>query len=799
MTLIRPHSQTIDSKATRDSSIKKENSGVSLNKQQSSDKNIYKIKDKDIKDLNINKKAKSENNNKEEKKGKISNEINNDIIIEQKKELELTYEELIKKIIYDNFLDNNFLLIYHFCQQCFSFLKIEDIFNQPLNYIDIISKENSLDEKKFNNILEFSKVLIIEMIYYYINTKINKESFIGAKNLCYKLISYIILNTKNNIINETKKIKKEELINDDLNININDIKIFVLKKDKENLNIENNDNNNIKKSNLSKIKHSKTSDKKVTFEGNNMIKEIQEDQLFKISKTLRRSTKNFSFGKDRIKNIIKEEDEKYEKSDDEKHKRKKSSDNSDSDNNSNIELDLFSDDNNSDKKEEKEKEKEKTNNNHTSKDILNNIIKEAKINENIIKVNEEEIYILGNIMNLLEKYQEKDINFDDDEENKDLMKYLKNNINFYKKLQKKINEEKKVLITPRQRQKRYTKNYSSFIFTQKKPEKIEIIREYLSKGYFCVIDWKTEEIGDKLMSVSKNLISKIHPRELYKAIFLKKNKEITSPNVIECINKFNRLTSFIMEDILSYNSPKDRAKVYDKWLTIADYCKNNKDYNDLIAIFSAFNHYIITGLKLTLKELKTRTNSLLNKIRSFCTVEGNYKKIREDMDICDKNGEIFIPYLGMLLRDINFFEEKSKYINEKNHINFTKIEKINEMFKLYFKFKIKEDNKKYNNNNDDNIPELIFFNDLENITEEYLENVANRLEPELKMDTSEKKRKTNTDDKYFSKYIINEKEKEQEKNKKDKENDEYIGSSINDGDLDEGEAPAELDQATIIE
>ena len=272
--------------------------------------------------------------------------------------------------------------------------------------------------------------------------------------------------------------------------------------------------------------------------------------------------------------------------------------------------------------------------------------------------------------------------------------------------------------------------------------------EILSKGYFCVTDWKPEDIGNQLMIISKTLLNKIHPRELYKAIFLKKDKEITSPNVIECINKFNRLTSFVMEDILSYNKPKDRARIYERWILIADYCKENKDYNDLIAIFSAFNHYIITGLYLTLKEVKTKFNNILNKIRNFCAIEGNYKNIREDMNNCYKKGELFIPYLGMLLRDLNFYEEKSKYINSNGKINFEKIEKISEMFELYFEFK----NKKDSNNN--KIPELEFFNDLENITEEELDKIASNLEPEFKLDGgSTKKRLTKIDIKYFVKNI----------------------------------------------
>ena len=56
-----------------------------------------------------------------------------------------------------------------------------------------------------------------------------------------------------------------------------------------------------------------------------------------------------------------------------------------------------------------------------------------------------------------------------------------------------------------------TKNYTSYIGSiSKKPE---IIREYLNQGYFCVTDWKTEEIGQQLMTVSKSLLRKIQPRE----------------------------------------------------------------------------------------------------------------------------------------------------------------------------------------------------------------------------------------------------------------------------------------------
>jgi hypothetical protein len=203
---------------------------------------------------------------------------------------------------------------------------------------------------------------------------------------------------------------------------------------------------------------------------------------------------------------------------------------------------------------------------------------------------------------------------------------------------------------------------------------------------------------------------------------------------------------------LSYNTPRDRAKIYEKWVKIADYCKRKKNYNDCIAIYSALNNYIITGLKLTLKALSSSTKNLFQQISDFCSCEGNYKKVREDMNLCEQKGETFIPYLGMLLRDINFYEESMKYINENGYINMEKIENINTIMEKYFRYKT---NEKISNKNYKNIPELKFLEHLEQNSEEDLEKIANDLEPIYLMGTQRFKRATNIDKRFFEKYIDN--------------------------------------------
>ena len=195
----RPHSQTIDSKATRDSSIKRESSGLI---KQSSEKNINKIKDKSNNKIEKEKEKEKENeelktqNTVEEKKENVS-------IIEKPKKNELTLVEFIDKIITGNYIKDNAKLILHFCQQCFSFIKLEIIFNQITNTYENIKKENSVE--KLKKLIIFINALFFEMISYYDDKKLLNNNISYAETFYSKLITDLIMDLKYN------KEKKSEI------------------------------------------------------------------------------------------------------------------------------------------------------------------------------------------------------------------------------------------------------------------------------------------------------------------------------------------------------------------------------------------------------------------------------------------------------------------------------------------------------------------------------------------------------------------------------------------------------------
>ena len=693
-------------------------------------------KEEDINKINkLNLTEQVENNMK--RKSFITKKLTKEFVEEEEeKEINIKYKEhgkkmvaisldlLLKKIVNENFLEENPIKIYSFCQQCFCFIERDILFNKIFNCYDYY-KNKKITMSSFCKLIKFLNVLVIEMFDYYITTIKLDDPIVRSLDDFYRLLLAEIIQ----IINDNEKAKEDKknsnpdfnskefqnIIEDEKVFNENLISkdntdliqnrncIYSLDEEKEpgkrerfnTLIYKNKDNANIKKEqnkNLNTSKNNNISDDKTK---NNQIKDTYKIKLKPETKKENKHFKNTNNKKEEKKgsknvllNIKKEKPVKLQN------------------------------------KNDKEKEKEKI----TPNINRVNAIKKEKI------CPEEEIF--SEIANVR-------ILFSDIPKKRDI-ELAKKKINFYKDLKIKLPEFIGKPIKENVPTKtRHTLLKSVTVGNLNKKHKLKL---HNNDKYFNILEWEINEIGEKLISCSKTLINKVQRREIYKGIFLKSKKNETSPNVMENIDKFNRLTFFIIQDILSYDFAKDRAKIYEKWVKIANYCKERKDYNDCIAINSALNNYIITGLNKTLNELNRETKELMKSLGKFCRYQGNYKMLREDMANLPYNS-FYIPYLGMILKDIAFFEENSKYIINDVLINFEKLENVQLAVSQFFNFQ----------NGKDTIhsiipDELWFFENLEDLKESDLDELANKLEPEFKLYANKKKekRKTNIDKMYFT-------------------------------------------------
>lgn len=679
---------------------------------------------------------------------------------------------LLKKIIQNDFYKKNNEILYAFIKQSFSFIKKEIFIKKIINCYKHYKKSEPFSKNiNLDNLIYFLNAYIIEMFLFYKNALIDSPiisiliSF--YKDLVCEAINSINLDSviicggsdKNDLLNDEiclQRVKIEEkskniqekdycnkFIRKKLHLRIKK-NYMILKKMRQKNKIRKsliiaNDNmkkliddystdNNDDKNNLNNSHYLSNS---LNFSNIFDESRIQKEKRLRISKNISNNNesemngrftvnninykeKEYEIGtKDTLSDIIGKSSEKYR--------------------------------NKSLKDSKKNLEKFDINeipklDNDSLVEIIGTKYRKIIKNCNTFLLTKEETFLknLKNIIFLLnlKKYNESDV-----------LK-IKNHEIFYEKFSfyegKDLDDELK--IKKEGLKKTLTKSVSlsskDFIINTKK----KIMQEF-PKKYFCVLDWDPDQIGEKLISISINLLNKIEYKELYGALFSKKQKEINSPNVMENIKRFNDLTFFVVEDILSYDFPKDRAKMIDRWVEIAQYCQSRKDQSNCFAIFSALNHYLIKCLDLTFKEVKSKTKLMLAKIKEYCNLERNNKVFRDEIkDI--KQGEFFVPYLGCLLRDLTYFEEEGKYLEKGSLINLDKIEKVQNALDNFFKFKSSVKNE---NANSEKMKELFFFENLEYKTEEELDKISNELEPvfKLRLKQNKEKRLTKIDQKYF--------------------------------------------------
>ena len=206
--------------------------------------------------------------------------------------------------------------------------------------------------------------------------------------------------------------------------------------------------------------------------------------------------------------------------------------------------------------------------------------------------------------------------------------------------------------------------------------------------YFYIFDFSDEEIARNLTLISYKMLSCININELWNNNFSKDDKYIKAPNVMKLIDRFNKLMLFIIEDISSYETNKTRAKLITKWANIAKRCKDLHNYNDLLIINQCFNHYLLRKMISAWKKLSKSTINLIDELNKFCTNQQCYINIRREIVGCKHIA--YIPYLGILLKEIDDIENKYKYMEkfgEYNCINCVKIQKIYWVVNKFFEFK----------------------------------------------------------------------------------------------------------------
>ena len=272
-------------------------------------------------------------------------------------------------------------------------------------------------------------------------------------------------------------------------------------------------------------------------------------------------------------------------------------------------------------------------------------------------------------------------------------------------------------------------------------------------SFFNILNFNAKDIAKELTRISYHLFSKIQPKEFFKGVFTKKNKNVTSPNITEVANKFNKLSFWLIEEILSYDYGNDRAQVIEKFIDVANELINLNNFNDAMSIVSGLGHMIVNNLVKSWKYVSKNSNITFQNLKQLLNFQDNYKNIRDRIDECLQNNQPYIPFLGPYNKRICFLEEYGPYVKNNSLINVDKIVLVQEILDQFYKFKGKQYEIIRSNKN-----EFLIFQCLDPVEESELEKLSSFLEPNFVLRTKKthEKRVTNTENNFKENYEKNE-------------------------------------------
>jgi hypothetical protein len=146
--------------------------------------------------------------------------------------------------------------------------------------------------------------------------------------------------------------------------------------------------------------------------------------------------------------------------------------------------------------------------------------------------------------------------------------------------------------------------------------------------------------------------------EFYHAVFAGKDKDKLAPNIARYIKRFNDVSAWVASSIVLAPKKKQRANILSKFIQVMDELRRIRNFNGMMAFYSALNLGAIQRLKKTWREVPSKVMSVYNAVAKFMDSAQNYKTYKDFLRVADPPS---IPYMGFILSDLVYSEEYSTW------------------------------------------------------------------------------------------------------------------------------------------
>jgi len=222
----------------------------------------------------------------------------------------------------------------------------------------------------------------------------------------------------------------------------------------------------------------------------------------------------------------------------------------------------------------------------------------------------------------------------------------------------------------------------STVVSNNEPPK-PILPKHLMARCMQFLDVDPQELARQMTLIESQSLCKILPKEYMHKCWCGAEKETLAPNVLEIIERFNKTSYFVASEIVRQPDVQLRAKILSRFIKLIKYLQELKNFQSLMAVYSALNLSSIQRLQDTWKLLSNKHASTLKEAGEMISSTQNYRQYREYIR---STFPPVIPFQGIYLSDLTMLEETPDFLEKGGSINFHKMSLVGEVFNEVFKF-----------------------------------------------------------------------------------------------------------------